>query len=147
MGVILAQADVIQDGVSDAIKGASQYSGEVWLASIIVIGMFCLVGILGGMYLYYVQIPRSKKEDDRYDIQAKAYATLSQCVAELSKLNADTHESTKRVVEHTEMIRDRIEKTRHLTNVLITVFEKIADKVGIDISKELGRIQGILQDN
>lgn len=131
---------------SEVVRASSQYGPETFLAVIIVGAVLVIVGL----WVWKVLIPvsLSKAEADRESARSSREnaAQLSQAMSSCLPIISGTHErvfKTGVVVDGTEV---SIHRMGLVLKVGITAIEKLAKDSGVDISQELSRIHGILDD-
>ena len=117
--------------INTALKGATEYGGEVWIASLVIISGVVLLGL----YIHKVAIP------NRIANQRLAQ-TLGEAVAAIGHTAGAT-------LSHVEVTREDVGRIKGGLKVMAKVAGKLQAAKAlaeIDLSEEIGEIKGALGD-
>ena len=138
--------EAVQVG-SEVVRASSQYGPETFLAVIIIAAVVIVVVLLTWKVLIPVSISRMEIEKETAKSSRDNAAQLSQAVSACLPVISSTHER----VFKTGLTVDNTEANMHRMNLVlkvgITAIEKLAKNGNVDISAELSRIHGILDDS
>lgn len=132
---------------SDLVRTAGQYGPETFLAVIVIAAVMVVVVL----WVWQVMIPASLAKMELEKESAKSSrentAQLSQAVSACLPVISSTHDKVSRVVITGENSEAYIHQMTLVLKVGIVAIEKIAKDCQVDISPELSRIHGILDDS
>lgn len=129
---LLGQAAELGQLGNKAIDAASQYGGEVWLLSIVLIA----IGILAGVWLWQVSIPnqRANRENN---------SKLTEAVSTMSAIVGNTHERVMTTGQHVVEVKAAVNAICKAKAVECDILGQLADKADLDLSSQLGHLRGL----
>lgn len=130
---LLGQASEVANLGSKAIDASSQYGGEIWLLSVVLISVASLVAL----YTWKIGIPNANAHRDNSEKLATAITAL---VPPVSETNIQIRESNETLMRTSSAIR----AMASCRGAECAALEKLASKAGVDVSAELGQIRGAM---
>ena len=123
------------DTVNKVIEGAKQYDGNIYLTTIIVVGIL----LITFMYIWYIQIPNMTaiRENNKRLVEA---------VASIVYITGATHKIAEVSSETLDMMNFRMERVILVTKIGTRILYKLSRDSALDVSAELAEIKGCLNE-
>lgn len=132
---------------SELVRASGQYGPETFLAVVVIAAVMVVVVL----WVWKVMIPASLAKMELEKESAKSSrentAQLSVAVSTCLPIISSTHEKVSKAVVTGENSSAYIQQMTLVLKVGIVAIEKLAKDCNVDISPELARIHGILDDS
>lgn len=120
------------DIANNAIDGAKQYDGNIYLTTVIVVGIFILLFL----YVWYIHIPNMTASRESNKKLVEAMATLVYVAG-------DTHKTVESSHTNISVLDFRTERLMSCKRLECKILDKLSQASDIDISSELAEIKGL----
>jgi hypothetical protein len=129
----LAQVNEAITAGTEIVKTSSQLGSDVFLTCIILL----IIGILGGMHVWFVSIPNGKSHRQNSE-------RLSEAIQAMSGTSSDTLDHTKDIKVNAQLVKMQVDRMVGCKTLEVRVIQKIADACNVDVAEELAEIRGRL---
>lgn len=119
------------DAIGRALDGATQFSGEVWIASLVIISGVVLLSL----YIHKVAIPNREANQ-------KLAQTLGEAISAIGHTAGAT-------LTHVEVTREDVGRIKGGLQVIAKIASKLhsaSELSDVDLAEEIGEMKGTLGD-